>query len=95
MPYFTPGQGLDYNSVMGKEDQQLAERAQRLVGRLERLSADSSYAHQASGLRGAILRGLAARDSDEVFAESDWVLSLVERGEQILVQAARQIPETD
>ena len=32
------------------------ELLKRLVDRLERLSADSTYAHQASGLRGTLLR---------------------------------------
>lgn len=36
----------------------LIAQAQRLVNRLERLSADSYWAHQASGIRGALLRRL-------------------------------------
>lgn len=36
----------------------LIAQAQRLVNRLERLSADSYWAHQASGVRGALLRRL-------------------------------------
>lgn len=38
-------------------DQQLGN-ARMLVARLERLSADSYWAHQASGLRGSLLRCL-------------------------------------
>jgi hypothetical protein len=37
--------------------------ARLLVSRLERLSADSYWAHQASGLRGSLLRCLQQVDS--------------------------------
>ncbi len=76
-------------------DQNLARRAQRLVKRLERLSADSSYAHQASGLRGALIRGLAARNDSGVFADAGWMWAMVEKGERILIEAARQIPDSE
>lgn len=80
---------------MNKEDRKLARRAKRLVGRLERLSADSSYAHQASGLRGAIIRGLDTRKQAGKFSDEAWMWAMVERGENILVEAARQIPESE
>jgi hypothetical protein len=37
-------------------DEAQLELLQRLVDRLERLSADSTFAHKASGLRGSLLR---------------------------------------
>lgn len=62
----------------------------RLVERLERLSADSTYAHHASGLRGSLLRNIGhIEDGIEVsFTELD---QLVEYGFEILRQAAREI----
>lgn len=84
-----------YNMAMSSEDFKLISRAKRLVARLERLSSDSSYAHQASGLRGAILRGLDARKQEGSLADPAWMMMLVERGEMILIEAARQIPDPD
>lgn len=67
--------------------------ARQLVSKLERLSADSYWAHQASGVRGSLLRAisefeaaphpstLAGRHLDE----------LIERAYTILVKAAREI----
>jgi hypothetical protein len=67
--------------------------ARQLVSKLERLSADSYWAHQASGVRGSLLRAisefeaapqpsaLAGRHLDE----------LIERAYAILVKAAREI----
>lgn len=40
-------------------------QAKLLVARLERLSADSYWAHQASGLRGALLRSIALCESQK------------------------------
>ena len=56
-----------------------------LVARLERLSADSYWAHQASGVRGSLLR-LMENDS----LESSQVTILVEKGFSFLEKAARE-----
>jgi len=56
-----------------------------LVARLERLSADSYWAHQASGVRGSLLR-LIENDS----LESSQVTILVEKGFSFLEKAARE-----
>jgi hypothetical protein len=80
---------------MANSDWKLARRASKIVRRLERLSADSSYAHQASGLRGAIIRGLDARKQDSRFRNEGWMQELVDRGERILIKAARQIPDSE
>jgi len=65
----------------------------RLVDRLERLSADSTYAHQASGLRGTFLRYIEHIEvgSGVNYAELD---QLVEYGFEILRQAAKEIGAT-
>ncbi len=56
-----------------------------LVARLERLSADSYWAHQASGVRGSLLR-LIENDS----LDSSQVTILVEKGFSFLEKAARE-----
>ena len=64
-----------------------------LISRLERLSADSYWAHRASGLRGALLRSLerlesGATDEKEETARLD---RLFQKGFEILARAAREI----
>lgn len=56
-----------------------------LIARLERLSADSYWAHQASGVRGSLLRLLEAGELD---SEQDALL--VERGFEFLEKAAKE-----
>ena len=72
--------------------------ARLLVSRLERLSADSYWAHQASGLRGSLLRclqqiepspGTAVPESEMQTRDWQHLDELVERGFEILVLAAR------
>ena len=70
------------------------DQARMLAYRLERLSADSHWAHKASGLRGALLRSLerlenGEGDEKEETAELD---RLFHRGFEILAKAAREIP---
>jgi hypothetical protein len=67
-----------------------------LTARLERLSADSSWAHRASGLRGSLLKAAQAgkeelenkRVSPETVHQIEKLLS---QGFSILEQAAREI----
>lgn len=56
-----------------------------LIARLERLSADSYLAHQASGVRGSLLRLLESGDVD-----SEEGAHLVERGFDFLEKAAKE-----
>ncbi len=65
----------------------------RLVDRLEHLSADSLYAHQASGLRGSLLRWLERLKSNEpISSEQLQQLDLlVEDGYDILEMAAKEM----
>lgn len=63
------------------------EMAHFLVSRLERISADSYWAHQASGVRGALLRCL-----DQVECQqSERLEFLIEAGFKLLEQAAREL----
>ena len=61
------------------------ELIRMLIARLERLSADSYWAHQASGVRGSLLRLLEAGELD-----SEQGTLLVERGFDYLEKAAKE-----
>ena len=88
--------GSGYNWEMRRIDRdQLIFQARILLDRLERLSADSSYAHRASGLRGSILRDLAALQGSEPQIDLTRLAGRVSDGYEILVQAAKEIPEAD
>ena len=80
----------------------LLATAKMLAGRLERLSADSPWAHRASGLRGSLLREIEAAqahlEGEKPETSSHERLGrLVTAGFDILEQAAREIrpPEDD
>jgi hypothetical protein len=63
--------------------------ARLLLTRLERLSADSSWAHRASGLRGALLAVLEAAAEGGPF-DPAYLQRCLQLGFQILERAARQ-----
>ena len=80
------------------------QAARLLAIRLERLSADSHWAHQASGLRGALLRCLDDLEGQAALPEPDRaelervlpvLEQLTERGFIILNKAARAIRTPD
>lgn len=56
-----------------------------LIARLERLSADSYWARQASGVRGSLLKLYEAEE-----LETEQGLNLIERGFDYLEKAARE-----
>ncbi len=66
---------------------------QLLASRLEKLSADSRWAHQASGLRGNIIKLL--EESEQKSILQDRMEALIEHGFHLLRQAAREIPDLD
>lgn len=73
----------------------LIQQAGQLASRLERISADSYWAHQASGVRGSLLRCL---DWIENRRGARWkrmseLQRLVRDGYRILENAAREIKE--
>jgi hypothetical protein len=80
------------NSIPASSSNRLAF-AYQLVAKLERLSADSYWAHQASGLRGSLLRTIADFESTpQPSAEITRHLEeLIESAYQILVKAAQEI----
>lgn len=76
-----------------QENSLLYNRAKILLDRLERLSADSTWAHRASGLRGSIIRSLGETSTFEDELETAHLKELVELGYEILNRAASEIPE--
>ncbi len=69
------------------------ELAQRLVERLEHLSADSTYAHRASGLRGSLLRSIERIEANQTMENEDLsnLDELIASGYEIIELAAREI----
>jgi hypothetical protein len=67
--------------------------ARLLVSRLERLSADSIWAHRASGLRGSILRSVELLESTSSPNPSDMAAmdALLDHGFEVLRKAAQEI----
>lgn len=66
-----------------------------MADRLERLSADSIWAHRASGLRGSLLRCLKRLEDQPETGTFVHLEELLGAGHNILTQAARQIPDVD
>lgn len=62
--------------------------AKILLDRLERISADSSWAHQASGIRASLAKTISVQDPD-----LERLSSLLDAGFLILENAAGEIPE--
>jgi len=73
-------------------DQRRLYKARLLVDRLERLSADSIWAHRASGVRASLHKALARSEDGESSADLD---ALIELGFDILEKAAQEMPDPD
>ena len=71
-----------------KNYQLTIDKAQILLNRLERISADSPWAHQASGIRASIAKTISENQSDLTSLEK-----LLDLGFEILENAAAEIPE--
>jgi hypothetical protein len=69
-------------------DKDISRRAYLLLSRLERISADSPWAHQASGIRASLAKSLSRKDSTRSEIEE-----LLQQGFQILERAAGEIPD--
>jgi len=63
-----------------------------LARRLERLSVDSVWARRASGLRGSLIKALAAAEAGDP-PTAGHLDMLIERSFEILSKAAREIPD--
>jgi hypothetical protein len=71
----------------------LIEQSRQLVSMLERLSADSHWAHHASGVRGALLRAIQSADDGDELPDVYHLLRLNESAREFLVRAARELLE--
>lgn len=70
-------------------DEDTVKLLRRLLARLERISADSYWAHQASGVRGSLLRIMEGIEKDQPMPGSNFN-KVVENGFFILRMAARE-----
>jgi hypothetical protein len=79
------------------DEEKLVQQAEILVSRLERISADSVWAHRSSGLRGSLLRLLECWEAGEMQpgggAEKpalEDLVSTIQVGYSMLERAARE-----
>ena len=68
---------------------QTLQDIRQLIARLERLSADSAWAHRASGLRGGLLRALGKIEAGD--SPPPELERLQQAAFELLVHAAREI----
>lgn len=87
--------GRDILNLMSDFNGGMIRQAQQLAARLERISADSYWAHQASGVRGALLRCLEGIETGRGASSKRLkeLTSLVTQGYTILENAAKEIRE--
>lgn len=79
---------------MPEQDERLIAQANLLISRLERLSADSTWAHRASGVRGALLKDLSALENDPfAITDRNRLQANLEWGFWLLERAARELIE--
>jgi hypothetical protein len=74
-------------------DDKNLELTKLLIDRLEHLSADSTYAHRASGLRGSLLRFVERIEAGDRMNRDDQAQlnQQVENGFEILILSAKEI----
>jgi hypothetical protein len=82
---FGDDQPVRYNLEMDDSRNIEIFRARVVLDRLERLSADSRYAHQASGIRGGLLRILSSMEMGLEETELERLRAYTRRGNEILV----------
>jgi hypothetical protein len=76
----------------------LLNQARELVYKLERISADSTWAHLSSGYRGSLWRAIdrlergLADQTPPTSQELKRLYLLMQRGYELLYRAAREIP---
>ena len=74
------------NSYMDKDPLELIRL---LLARLERISADSYWAHRASGVRGSLMRALEKPEAGRPFQRSK-LDTLIDKGFEFLDKAVRE-----
>jgi hypothetical protein len=76
-----------------RQEEKLVINGKILASRLERLSADSHWAHKASGLRGSLLKLLQQIEVNTKSDDIQRLKELIPLGQGILNQAAKEIPD--
>jgi hypothetical protein len=77
-----------------QNDNTIIESVKMLISRLEHLSADSRYAHRASGLRGSLWRCLEELEDvhkSQLHCDPSHLEGLIAQGYAYLEAAAREI----
>ena len=87
--------GFVYNCLVEQDIQVLKDRAKLLLDRLGRLSADSTWAHRASGLRGSLIRAMENNNPSWKDRDITHFSKLIEQGFRILYLAAKEIPDQE
>ncbi|MEA3350974.1 MAG: hypothetical protein U9Q82_10160 [Chloroflexota bacterium] len=78
--------------MKAKNQNILRLRAELLVQRLEHLSADSIWAHRASGVRASLHKALTRGSAD---TDPDYTNAIIQRGFEILEKAAQELAAPD
>jgi hypothetical protein len=85
---------------MNDSNVEMIKQAKLLISRLERISADSIWAHRSSGYRGAILRWIERYEANKQavrnvgkMKDGDWnhLAALMQAGFDLLERAAREV----
>ena len=76
-----------------KESQKVLQLAETLLMRLEKISADSSWAHQASGVRASIAKILTREKLKPGSSSLQALEDLIRLGFEVLESAAGEIPD--
>jgi hypothetical protein len=71
----------------------IKELAKILLSRLEKISSDSPWAHQASGVRASIAKIISRENLNPGTTSSQDLGKLLDLGFEILEKAAAEIPE--
>jgi hypothetical protein len=79
--------------MVNKVTNQQKELAQTLLLRLEKISADSTWSHQASGIRASIAKMITKEEHNPGSVPSQNLEEVLELGFNILEGAASEIPE--
>lgn len=90
---FAAHQNLVYNQHMNhKSPPELLSQAKFLLDRLEKISADSPWAHRASGVRASLAKWVSPENNISGPRNRHPLDQLVLLGFEILEQAAAEIP---
>jgi hypothetical protein len=82
-------QPSDFSSSLAEMDEKTFFLIRLLIARLERISADSVWAHRASGVKGSLLKALEKFEEGEM-EQTHEVMQIMDMGFFILEKAAKE-----